>query len=630
MSNANFNLSGANPAFSDDEEERTRAETGFAEATLKEMLSYNQQNLDDESSESEDILESEQSEEKGEGSPPDRISGEAGQEAQPGGEPDIETAAAEAFPAEVQQAQAKKTVGQSLMDHLLVPFHKKSAGAPQEAPASALGPEEPTAPGTPAVTIEDVRALVQQEIQHTQSYLAHLVQIELERARENRRHTTLDSISDMVEDVYLLKGEYFQQQLAALRDEEKLLLLNRERSILERIQDVGHIREATTWLECEVLKLEQDVAQRMAESAQTLAELEGSDKVAGIRQELDQQKAALPALIQQNVEAQLAAVKPRTAAGLGLWPTLLALVLIAAVGFAGILLPRQAEPGSGFLVEMASMYQASGNTEDAIRVLDEAMSKGVSDAATLGQVGEMYRLLKQYDKAINILGLAVQKTPGNENYLLSLARSLGGAGKHPEAAARYQELVKINPANLIYYIEMGNRFRSLKWYDQALAQYQKTLEINSNYWPGYYYQGEVYREQQRYDRAVAQYQKALELNPASYWSQVWLGASYAGQNDPTRAIEHYQEAIKLDSEQAAAYYYLGEAYLAQGAFGQAKEAYQQAVDRNDKYTLAYTGLGNAYAASHDCANAILQFTRVLSLEPKNTDAKDGILACTSR
>ena len=514
----------------------------------------------------------------------------------------------------------------------LPPAAPVSEGAPPLAQAAWGEPPlvQMAAAPAPAFTFDDVRSLIEEEIVRSQADITRAVQAEVVRQQQDRDRALYELVQDVAEGAYKSKAETFRLEMEALREEERLTLKNHSRPLRERMEEVDFIRDHMTKLGQEIAELEKATAQRVAESAQLLAELEGRGVVTEFRQELERQKAAVvavPEMVQQAMESRLSEFKPEKGGGLGLWPSLLGLLLVIAVGMAGVLLPRQAEPGARFLVEMASLYQTTGNPEDTIRVLDEAVGKGISDAETLGHVGKMYRLLNQFDKAIAVLGRALAKEPNNETYRLSLARSYAGAGKQTEAIAEYQALIGINPASTTYYLEMGLSYRSLKNYDQALAQYQKTLEIDPSYWQGYYYQGEVYREQQRYDKAAAQYQKSLEIYPTNYWTQLWCGVSYAGLNDWRRAIEHYQAAMAIDPEQAETYYYLGEAYRAQGQFDQALQLYQQTIEKNHQYTAAYVSQGKAYASLDDCPNAMLQFSKALKWDPNNAEAKEGLAAC---
>jgi len=349
-----------------------------------------------------------------------------------------------------------------------------------------------------------------------------------------------------------------------------------------------------------------------------------------VHEEISRIEADLSNLVQQEVDRKLAAYEPKTSGGMGLWATLLGLVLISTVGVAGILLARQAnDENTRSLVEIAALYQATGKLYDAILVLDKAVEAGIADAETLGQVGEIYRELKQYERAIDILNQAIEKSPDNEIYRLSLARSNSGFGQYQEAINEYEELVLINPSNVTYYFEMGNNYRLLKNLYEALIQYQKTTEIDPTYWLGLYNQGGVYREQQMCNKAIDLYQKAIDITP-NFFSWLYSGVCYSKMGNYDLAEEQFKYAITNNPNRAESYYYMGESYLAQGNFEKAIEFYLQAIELNEKYTEAHISLGISYSAQDNCENATLHFMEVLKSDPQNTVAQQGIDACKGK
>jgi len=382
-----------------------------------------------------------------------------------------------------------------------------------------------------------------------------------------------------------------------------------------------------------VVSIEEGITPKPIEEISPAAPSITIDEVrAVVNEEINRIEADLSNLVQQEVDTKLAAYKPKTSAGMGLWATVSGLILISAVGVAGILLLRQTnDENSRSLVEIAALYQASGKPDDAIRTLDNAVEAGITDAETLGRVGELYRELKQYDQSIEIMTKLVEREPENEDYRLSLALSLGGAGQHQDAITQYKQLVEINPGNWLYYREMGTNYEILKDYDKAIAQYQKVYEVAPSRVEGNYFQGNLYRKLERYDEAIEAFQLALEVNPNHYWSHVYAGVSYVGKRDYENAIKHYQSAIAILPENQNAYFYLGEAYLGQGHFEDALEPYQRAVELKPDWAStmasAHLGLGKVYLNLNDCVNATVEFMEVLRLQPDNQEAQEGLAAC---
>jgi len=469
----------------------------------------------------------------------------------------------------------------------------------------------------PSLTPAEVRALVQAELAQATA------------AQQDKRYNTKLTLSQEVADnLYRSRINLFQIEGEVLNEEGIQTLQDHNKPLHQRMEEIDAIHQRIAKTEQAVIQTGAAAIQHQNGPTTTPATSQAHSSITDLRQELERQKQqleTLPAL----VEAKLAALPQPKAGRLSLWPIALAIILVAitAAGLTGYYFLGRTNSNTNLLIEMASMYQATGETEEAVRVLDEAMQAGIDDAETLGRIGEIYRILKQYDKANIALVQALEKEPQNENYLLSLARSYNGAGKYQEAITKYQALLEIKPDEFTYYLEMGRQYKGIGDYNQALAQYQKVAEIKPQALEGYYFQADLYQEQEKFDEAIRLYQKALEIRPNHYESLLNLGRSYLGTGEYGRAIEQYRLAIESVPDRVEAYYHLGEAYLAQGAFDQALEPYQQAIAKNEKYIAPYIGLGKAYVALNDCPNAIPQFTTALKLSPQSTEAAEGLKAC---
>jgi tetratricopeptide (TPR) repeat protein len=478
------------------------------------------------------------------------------------------------------------------------------------------------------LTLDDVRALVWEEMSHTREEVSRIVRAELARGRQDRRSGSLLVSQELVADTSEAKLGLLAAELDVLNDEEQRALQDPDVPLHERIELVDFVRGRRAQVERQIVEVEAALAKRVAETDLALAELEGRGIVASLREELKRQEDQISKYTNQQEElAQRAARRPLIGVGAGVVPALLALVLVAAVGVAGVLLPRQADAAPSFLVEMATLYQATGEKEAAIELLDEAVEAGIHGVDTLGQVGQTYYALKEYQKAIEVLGQAVENAPQNEGLYLTLARSYGEAGHHQEAIAQYERLIEISPGNWRYHLEMGQQYEALEDYDQALAQYQKVAELAPDRLEGYTSQGSLHRDLERYDAAIEQYQRALEINPNAVWIRLKLGQSYVGLENWGRAIEQFGAAAELAPNNPSPYLEIGKVWRAQGEYEVALSRYQYALDAQADHVPTLLELGDTYLELGDCEQATLQFLKVLEMKPNNRSAQDGLKVC---
>lgn len=478
-------------------------------------------------------------------------------------------------------------------------------------------------------TLGDVRALVQEELDQSREDVPRLVQAELARERQDRRRASLSALQQAADGISELKVEFLATELGVLDEEERCALRDADAPLRDRMALVDFIRERRAMVEGQIAEVEAALARRVTETDLALAELEGHGLVASLRGELERQTQAIA-----TVETRMAELPQAKPGGLGLVPRLLALALVAVLGVAGILLPRhreasqtQAGSGSRILIELATLNQATGETEAAIELLNEALEAGIGDVETLGQVGQTYYALKEYDKALEVLARAVEKAPKNQEYRLALARSYSKVGQCQEAIAHYEKLIDADPGNWRYYLEMGEQYEVLGDHDLALVQYQKVVEVVPDRVEGYTSQGNLYRDLERYNAAIPAYKRALEINPNMSWVRVFLGQSYVALQDWERAVEQFRAAIELAPDNPEPYLELGKVWRAQGEYEQALSWYRDALDVQPDHVPTFLEMGDTYLELEDCERATLWFLRVLEVWPNNKVAQDGLRAC---
>lgn len=301
------------------------------------------------------------------------------------------------------------------------------------------------------------------------------------------------------------------------------------------------------------------------------------------------------------------------------------LVIAGVWLLAAAVFTRQSAP---VLVEIGALYQATGRSQDAVRILDEAIRAGINDPAMLGRVGELYRLVREYDKSIDILKSALNSDPLNEPYLLSLARSYAGANRCEEAYQEFQKLILLRPDNFTYSSGIVACFRINGEYESALTELNRYLQVMTTDYQAYQLRGDIYRDQQKWEESIAEYQKAVEMNPEAYTSYINMGLSYTNQRAYNVARINFQEVSRIFPNRPEPYYYSAETYIGEGKFEAAIPFYEKALEVDDTYALAHMGLGKAYAAMDNCAAAIPYFQEALIFSPENIDATQGLTNCS--
>lgn len=142
---------------------------------------------------------------------------------------------------------------------------------------------------------------------------------------------------------------------------------------------------------------------------------------------------------------------------------------------------------------LATIYQAAGNTTDAITLLQEVLNNDIGAYMAYVRLANIFEAQKDYPRAATERLRAVNANPDDASLLLDLGVTLGKAGDFAQAEERLQQALELNPRDV----------RPLFWLGIARQQLGKTVgarEAFSRY---------VALAPTRYDRQIAMAKERL-------------------------------------------------------------------------------------------------------------------------
>lgn len=124
----------------------------------------------------------------------------------------------------------------------------------------------------------------------------------------------------------------------------------------------------------------------------------------------------------------------------------------------------------------------------------------------------------------------------------------------------------------------------------ALKEFQKAIALKPNYGDAYHNAANTYLELGQPDKAIEYYQKALEFNPGLWQSYQNISAIYFQQKKYDLVLENLQKAISINQRNLNLRINLGIIYLAMGDKNKAKEVFNQVLTLNPNNQIAKQGL----------------------------------------
>ena len=205
-------------------------------------------------------------------------------------------------------------------------------------------------------------------------------------------------------------------------------------------------------------------------------------------------------------------------------------------------------PGSVALqIGLARGYQQKGDTEAALKICDDIISKfpGQLDALVLKS-----ELLKQQNKtreAIAVLETAYSYAPDDVELVHTLAFDYADS-KDRKALTLSDSLIAADLSQRhaepfyfkgLYYENIGNYSLAIKFFDEAISRDYYFIDA-------YMDKGQCYYEQKKYGEAMKTFRLATTVSPTYAQAYYWLGKTGEAMGEKQEAKLDYQRAYGLD------------------------------------------------------------------------------------
>lgn len=264
-----------------------------------------------------------------------------------------------------------------------------------------------------------------------------------------------------------------------------------------------------------------------------------------------------------------------------------------------------------FLERLAELYRANGQYDESaatmrqIGELDSDLRPRVA-----AQIGDTYRQAKQFAKAAEVLDAAADEFPDNRMIAVVRATVLADLGKNREAVSTIEKVTKGDRdlddlLTLAQIYEKTKRFGDM---EQVTNRALSIAENDSERAAVLFMRGAMFERQKRYDEAESAFREVLNLDPDDSSAKNYLGYMLADRN--VRLDEAYElisAALEQEPESGAYLDSLGWVYYRMGRLDDAEEYLLRAVEKVSEDPVVREHLGDVYASQGKLKEAVAQW-----------------------
>ena len=166
----------------------------------------------------------------------------------------------------------------------------------------------------------------------------------------------------------------------------------------------------------------------------------------------------------------------------------------------------------------------------------------------------------------------------------------------------------------------GNKLYNEQKYAEAAAAFEEAIKMSQPNWGYFFNLGLAYKKMDKKDESIAAFRKAVELNSESYSSNKELAEALGKGGAFEEAKTYFQKAVELSPDDPDAHYNLGACLTNTGEADAAQAHFQKAVDLKPDYADAYYQLGTIFISQNKIPDAVRSLEKFLELAPNHEKA----------
>ena len=240
-------------------------------------------------------------------------------------------------------------------------------------------------------------------------------------------------------------------------------------------------------------------------------------------------------------------------------------------------------------IAKADEARQAGNTDEAIRLLAEAIEKNPTLTVAHMEIGDLYLEKGNPSEAERHFAQVVQREPSNfdANYKQGLALQL--MNRLSDAVRAYLRALSIHPDDPQANFNLATAYLQLNEGSFALPYAEKAVQVNPSSGPAHANLGAVYASLDRQEDAVREYRSAAELMDLTPQLLTNLGDSLGKLGRYQEMASTLEQAVKT-APSASAYERLGYARFKLRQWDESQADFRKSIALDSNYYPALNGL----------------------------------------
>ena len=271
-------------------------------------------------------------------------------------------------------------------------------------------------------------------------------------------------------------------------------------------------------------------------------------------------------------------------------------------------------------IGMAQSFVSQGKIKEGEAEIDEALRRKPESVEALVLKGELRRLNKDLDGAVQQFDKAVKVNDKNLLARLGRAASLIDLGKDQDAQADLDTVFRRVPKHPLASYLQALVLAKKKDYAAAQETLQQAGRFLDNHMPSIFLRGAISYALNQYEQAVSNLERYTQAVPNNVRARKLLGATLVRKREAARAIKVLEPLITEETKDAQLLTLLGSAYMQVGKFNEGTKYFSRASDAAPDVASIrmQQALGSLAQGQSDAA--VGQLENAINLDPEARQA----------
>jgi tetratricopeptide (TPR) repeat protein len=168
-------------------------------------------------------------------------------------------------------------------------------------------------------------------------------------------------------------------------------------------------------------------------------------------------------------------------------------------------------------INIGMVHYNSGDKDEALKAWEHAVGINYddNDSKALNNIGNIYKIKNNLQKAIEFYQKAITFEPTNSTYLNNLGDSYRLTGDLKKAKETLLESLEVDTNGMLTHFNLGTLYQTEKNFKKAIDSFQKSLNINPSYTEAYYQLANTHLKANNKESARLSMEKAIQADPGN-------------------------------------------------------------------------------------------------------------------